>query len=194
MSRRRRQIPPLDTRPRRATPFAYAVAVGAAAVLAACGPALNADDLDLLAGWNSPPAATALLASADAPHPAALLRVADNREVRQRAQFGEIVSIEPIVDSGSSSGTGAVVGGVLGAVLGNQVGSGSGRAAATALGGVGGAIAGDRVEKARSEHIVGYRIHVRLDNGGNRSFERERLDGLDVGERVRIDGARLRPA
>lgn len=189
MSRRHHlHMPPPDRRPRRVTAFVFATAIGAAGVLAAVGPA-HGDDLELLAGLKSAPI---LLASSEPMHPAAL-RVADTREARPRAQYGEITAIEPIMDSAAPSGTGAVIGGVLGAVLGNQVGDGSGRAAATAIGGAGGAVAGHKVEKARSENIVGYRVHVRLDNGGSRSFERSSLDGLDVGERVRIDGSRLRP-
>ena len=123
-----------------------------------------------------------------------MIRVAEQRQQPQRAQYGEIVAIEPIVDSPAASGTGAVVGGVIGAVLGNQIGDGNGRVAATVIGGAGGAVAGHKIEKSRSESVVGYRVHVRLDNGGNRSFERDSLNGLDVGERVRVDGGRLRPA
>ncbi|MFG5408110.1 glycine zipper 2TM domain-containing protein [Piscinibacter sakaiensis] len=109
-----------------------------------------------------------------------------------RSLFGEVTAIEPIKQAPPSSGAGAVVGGVLGAVVGNQVGSGSGRAAATVIGGVGGAVVGNKVEKRRNEQVVGYRIHVQLDRGGMRSFERAQLNGIDVGDRVRIDGSRLR--
>ncbi len=189
MSRRRTHHPLPQRRPRRGTAIVFAAALTAAWVLAACGPS-HGSDLDLVTGLAGPPI---LLASADAV-PTGMVRVAAEREPRQRAQYGEIISIEPIIDSAAPSGTGAVVGGVIGAVLGNQVGDGSGRAVATALGGVGGAVAGNKVERSRADPIVGYRIHVRLDSGGSRSFERSSLEGLDVGERVRVDGSRLRPA
>lgn len=52
-------------------------------------------------------------------------------------------------------------------------------------------MAGNKVEQSRSEQIVGYRIHVQLDSGGSRSFERNQLDGLDVGARVKIDDGNL---
>ena len=84
-----------------------------------------------------------------------------------------------------------MLGGALGAVAGNQVGSGKGRTAATVLGGVGGAVLGNKVEQDRSEHVVGYRIHIRLDDGGTRSIQRATLDGLDVGDRVKIQGGVL---
>ena len=189
MSRRHLHLPPPDRRPRRVTAFVFAAAIGAAGVLAARGPAHA--EIELISGLKAPPI---LLASADPVHPAELLRVAGNGDARPRAQYGEITAIEPIIDNAAPSGTGAAVGGVIGAVLGNQVGDGKGRTAATVVGGVSGAVAGNKVEKSRSENVIGYRIHVRLDNGGSRSFERSSLDGLDVGERVRIDGARLRPA
>lgn len=110
------------------------------------------------------------------------------------AVYGQISSIEPITQTPQTSGAGAVVGGVLGAVVGNQIGSGNGRAAATVLGGVGGAVLGNKVEKSRSSTVVGYRVHVQLDNGGTRSFERRDVGGLEVGSRVRVDGGRLRSA
>ncbi len=110
------------------------------------------------------------------------------------AVYGQISSIEPITQTPQTSGAGAVVGGVLGAVVGNQIGSGNGRAAATVLGGVGGAVLGNKVEKSRSSTVVGYRVHVQLDNGSTRSFERRDIGGLEVGSRVRVDGGRLRSA
>lgn len=115
-----------------------------------------------------------------------------NNSAQSHAVYGQVSSIEPITQTPKTSGTGAVVGGVLGAVIGNQIGSGNGRAAATVLGGVGGAVVGNKVEKHRSETVTGYRVHVQLDAGGSRSYERTSLNGLNVGDRVRVDGGRLR--
>ncbi|WP_418318613.1 hypothetical protein [Piscinibacter sakaiensis] len=47
----------------------------------------------------------------------------------------------------------------------------------------------DTSSKARP---VGYRIHIRLDEGGTRSIERSELNGLDVGARVRVEGGQLK--
>lgn len=180
----------LPSLPRVGTPLAMLAAVAATCVLAACGPD---DPTDQVAA-----APLALLeATDDAPAvsvPSHLVATVADRSDRaaSRPQYGEVSAIEPITQSPKTSGTGAVVGGVLGAVVGNQIGSGNGRAAATVLGGVGGAVAGNKIEKHRGETVVGYRVHVQLDNGVTRSFERTQLDGLDVGDRVRVDGGRLR--
>ena len=78
---------------------------------------------------------------------------------------------------------------MLGGVLGNRFGSGNGRAAMTGIGAVGGAIAGNNVERNYKENIVGYRVHVRLDSGSTRTFQRSQLGGLHVGDRVRVDSS-----
>ena len=85
-----------------------------------------------------------------------------------------------------------MIGGVLGAVVGNQFGAGNGRAAMTGLGAIGGAVAGNNVERNRNEGIAGYRVSVRLDNGQSRTYEESSLDGLRVGDRVRVEGGRVR--
>ncbi len=113
-------------------------------------------------------------------------RVVESRPV-DRASIGSVESIEPIRERPQGTGAGAVLGGVLGAVVGNQFGHGSGRAAMTGLGAVGGAVAGNNVERNRREGITGYRVSVRLDNGSRRTFEREQIGGLQVGDRVRLD-------
>ena len=100
---------------------------------------------------------------------------------------GSITSIEPIRTRPKGSGAGAVVGGVLGAVVGNQFGHGLGRAAMTGAGAAGGAIAGNNLERNYREGVSGYRVHVRLDNGSTRTFERSSIGNLHVGDRVRLD-------
>jgi outer membrane lipoprotein SlyB len=84
-----------------------------------------------------------------------------------------------------------VIGGVAGGVVGHQVGDGNGQKAATVLGAVGGALAGNHVEKRRSEKVVGYRVSVHMDDGDSRSVRVDARDGLEVGDRVRVEGNHL---
>src|SRR5258705_347547 len=56
------------------------------------------------------------------------------------------------------------------------------------------AVAGNNVERNMNKRIVGYRVSVRLDNGQARTFTEPRLDGLRVGDRVRVDGKHVRRA
>ena len=108
--------------------------------------------------------------------------------------MGEVRAIEPIRERPPGTGKGAVVGGVLGGVVGNQFGHGTGRAAMTVLGAAGGAVAGNNVERNMNKRIVGYRVSVRLQNGETRTFTEPRLDGLRVGDRVRVEGKHVRRA
>ena len=110
------------------------------------------------------------------------------------AVMGEVRAIEPIRERPPGTGTGAVIGGVLGGVVGNQFGHGNGRAAMTVLGAAGGAVAGNNVERNMNKRVVGYRVSVRLDNGQARTFTEPRLDGLRIGDRVRVDGKHIRRA
>jgi outer membrane lipoprotein SlyB len=104
--------------------------------------------------------------------------------------YGRVVAIEVVRGSGRSSGAGAVVGGIVGGVLGHQIGSGRGNDAATVAGAVGGAIAGNEIEKRRNDDEV-YRITVQLRDGREATFTQDSLQGLRVGDRVRVDGNRL---
>jgi len=78
-----------------------------------------------------------------------------------------------------------------GGVVGHQFGKGNGKKAMTVLGVVGGAVAGHQIEKANSAKVVGYRVQVQLDNGETRTFESAQLDGLRVGDRVRVQQGQL---
>jgi len=104
---------------------------------------------------------------------------------------GAVQRIDPIVEA-DTTGVGAVAGGALGGVLGHQFGKGNGKTAMTVLGAVGGAMAGHQVEKAHNTRVVGYRVQVQLDNGETRTFEPTQLDGLKVGDRVRVEQGQLR--
>jgi outer membrane lipoprotein SlyB len=106
------------------------------------------------------------------------------------ADYGRVVAIDVVRGSGRSSGAGAVIGGIVGGVVGHQIGSGRGNDAATVAGAVGGAVVGNEVEKRRSDDER-YRVVVRMRDGREATFEQESLDGIRVGDRVRIDGGRL---
>ncbi len=140
-----------------------------------------------------PPAAApqaAVQPRAVVPQPAPTVRT----QAARVAVLGEVRAIEPIRERPPGTGKGAVIGGVLGGVVGNQFGHGNGRAAMTVLGAAGGAVAGNNIERNMNKRIVGYRVSVRLDNGQARTFTEPRLDGLRVGDRVRVDGKHVRRA
>lgn len=102
---------------------------------------------------------------------------------------GRVVAID-VVRSRGTTGAGAVVGGIVGGVLGHQVGSGRGNDAATVAGAIGGAVVGNEIEKRRDgdEH---YRVTVQLRDGREATFAQDSLQGIRVGDRVRVDGSRV---
>jgi outer membrane lipoprotein SlyB len=104
---------------------------------------------------------------------------------------GRVVAIDSVQGSGRTTGGGAVLGGIVGGVLGHQVGSGRGNTAATVAGAVGGAVVGNEVEKRRSDGDERYRVTVQLRDGREVAYEQDALNGLRVGDRVRVDGTRL---
>jgi len=110
-------------------------------------------------------------------------------------EYGRVSHIEVLQGSqrGQATGAGAVIGAVVGGVLGNQVGKGSGRAAATAVGVVGGAVAGNAIEERNSGggYAAGYRIIIRLDQGGQRAYDVNSVGDLRVGDRVRMDNGQI---
>ena len=103
---------------------------------------------------------------------------------------GRVVAIDSVRGEGHTSGAGAVVGGIVGGVLGHQVGSGRGNTAATVVGAGAGALAGNEVEKRRNDDGA-YRITVQLRDGREATYTQDSLNGLRVGDRVRVDGGRL---
>jgi len=53
-------------------------------------------------------------------------------------------------------------------------------------------VAGNKIEEARSgAGQAYYQVDVRLDNGDFRSFDYYDLNGLRVGDRVRVDNGQL---
>ena len=110
----------------------------------------------------------------------------------QATQYGYVRNITQLDTTRRTSGAGAILGAVVGGVVGNQIGQGTGRAAATGIGAVGGAIAGNQIEKNRNGSGQSYyQVDVRLDNGDTRSFDYYDVNGLRVGDRVRVDGGQL---
>ena len=105
------------------------------------------------------------------------------------AEAGRVVAID-VVKRDSGIGAGAVVGGIVGGVLGHQVGSGRGNDLATAAGAIGGAVAGHHIEKSRGGDEQ-YRVTVQFRDGREATFLQDSLEGIRVGDRVRIDGGRV---
>jgi outer membrane lipoprotein SlyB len=115
-------------------------------------------------------------------------------QVAPRADIGRVSHIETLTERPRGTGVGAVAGGVIGGVAGHQVGNGDGKTLATAAGAIGGAVLGNKIERDRAEHVVGYRVEVWLENGETRSFQQSRLAGLQVGDRVRVHDGQITPA
>ncbi len=89
---------------------------------------------------------------------------------------------------------GALVGGAVGAVVGHQFGEGKGKDLATAAGAVGGAVIGQELQQRSQQQQAAagpYRVHIRMPNGELRSFTQDSVSGLQVGERVRVEGDRI---
>jgi len=103
---------------------------------------------------------------------------------------GRVVAIDVVRGSGHTSGGGAIAGAIIGGVLGHQVGSGRGNDVATAAGAVGGAVAGNEIEKRRNDDEY-YRVVVQFRDGREATYQQSSLDGLRVGDRVRVGGDRL---
>jgi outer membrane lipoprotein SlyB len=103
---------------------------------------------------------------------------------------GRVVAIDSVRGEGHTSGAGAVVGGIVGGVVGHQIGSGRGNTAATIVGAGAGALAGNEIEKRRDDNGA-YRITVQTRDGREATYVQDSLNGLRVGDRVRVDGGRL---
>ncbi|MEO7760614.1 MAG: glycine zipper 2TM domain-containing protein [Casimicrobiaceae bacterium] len=105
------------------------------------------------------------------------------------AAVGTVESIEALRggDNRGNKVAGTILGGVIGGVIGHQFGSGRGNDAATVAGVVGGAAVGHEIGESRGGRESGYRVNVRMDNGGTRTFFQGDVYGLNVGDRVQVD-------
>jgi outer membrane lipoprotein SlyB len=107
------------------------------------------------------------------------------------ADSGRVVAIDVVRGpGGGTSGGGAVAGALVGGVLGHQIGSGRGNDAATVAGAIGGALAGNEIERRRNADDQ-YRVTVELRDGRTATFVQDSLNGVRVGDRVRISEGRL---
>ncbi|CAG0987201.1 hypothetical protein BURK1_02071 [Burkholderiales bacterium] len=102
----------------------------------------------------------------------------------------DAIDVAP-VDSRNNALAGTVIGGVIGGVLGHQVGSGRGNDVATVAGAVGGAVVGHEIGRSGGGRDV-YVIRVRFDDRSTMSFMQDSLDGLRVGDSVRVEQDRIR--
>ena len=114
------------------------------------------------------------------------------RYVQTNPAYAGVIESIDAVRSGSegNKAAGTILGGVVGGVIGHQFGSGRGNDAATVAGALGGAAVGHEIAENRGGRD-GYRVNVRLDNGGQRSFYQDSVYGLNVGDRVQIDNDRV---
>lgn len=110
--------------------------------------------------------------------------------VADHGESARVVNIDVVKDSHRASGGGALLGGIAGGVLGHQIGSGRGNTAATVAGAVGGAVVGNEVEKRHGGNDY-YRVTVRFHDGREATFDRDDVNDIHVGDRVRVDGDRL---
>ncbi len=106
---------------------------------------------------------------------------------------GNVESVRTIKTRAQGSGLGAAGGAVLGGLLGNQIGGGNGRKLATVAGAVGGAVVGNQVE-GNMKASVSYEVRVRLDDGKQRTFNLQNLNGFSSGDRIKIVNGNLRHA
>jgi outer membrane lipoprotein SlyB len=113
------------------------------------------------------------------------------RPVPVYAEYGRVENIGYVQTASRPTGAGAVLGAVIGGVVGNRFGAGSGRALATGAGIVGGAVAGNAIEGRTRHDDEVYRVQVRFENGSVRDFDFQRIDDLQVGDRVKFEGGQI---
>jgi outer membrane lipoprotein SlyB len=110
---------------------------------------------------------------------------------RDESQYGTVSNIEVIATDERTSGGGAILGAILGAAIGNQVGDGDGRKVATGAGAIGGAVIGNRIERRNKRDGEIFRVRVRMDSGRDYTADYNRIDDLDIGDRVRIEDGQI---
>jgi len=111
----------------------------------------------------------------------------DARKV-QEVQFGDVISVRPVVIEGNSEGVvGGLGGGIIGGIVGSTVGDGSGRALATAIGAIAGGIAGQTIQE-KTTRRQGQEVSIRMESGKTISVVQEVVADkfFRAGERVRL--------
>lgn len=106
--------------------------------------------------------------------------------------YGVVDAIDVVpAENRNNALAGTIIGGVIGGVLGHQVGSGRGNDVATVAGAVGGAVVGHEVGRSGGRGDT-YVVRVRVDDRSYQTVSQDGLDGLRVGDRVRIEDGRVR--
>src|SRR5687768_18448304 len=109
------------------------------------------------------------------------------------ARYGYVEAIDTLSGEprqAQGPGVGAIGGAIAGGILGHQVGRGSRNTAATIGGAVIGGVVGHQVEQRvrdRQAVAVEYVFRVRMDDGSYQTFRKETYDGIQVGDRVRVE-------
>ncbi len=104
-------------------------------------------------------------------------------------RMGRIEQIAPTtIASSHHAGVGAVLGGLAGVGIGSLIGGGTGRDVAMVVGAVGGAVAGNEVAKRYDQPIPAQQIFVRTNSGVLVEVTQPVTPGLQVGQRVFIQG------
>lgn len=130
--------------------------------------------------------------ASNAPGAVPVAPVTQSPAVYQSAQYGQVRAINVVqVPSNRASAAGAVLGAVAGGALGNMVGGGNGRTAATVGGAVLGGVAGSKIAQNEAGGNDVYRVDVQLDNGSIQSYDFKQLNGLQVGDRVKIQDGQV---
>jgi len=102
----------------------------------------------------------------------------------------EAIDVAP-AENRNNALAGTIIGGVIGGVLGHQVGSGRGNDVATVAGAVGGAVVGHEIGRSGGRADA-YAVRVRFDDRSYQTVSQDSLDGLRVGDRVRLEDGRVR--
>ena len=103
---------------------------------------------------------------------------------------GVVASVTVYKQKPKKSVVGMVGGGVVGALVGSQIGHGTTNTVATVGGAAGGAYLGNEIGK-KVQSTTGYKVRVRMDGGGTRTFSYSARPGFTAGSHVRVENGRL---
>ena len=138
---------------------------------------------------QAPVVAPARAAPAVAPHPADLPPPAP-RAASACPNCGVVASVDAYEAKPQKSVVGMVGGGVVGALVGSQIGHGTTNTVATVGGAAGGAYLGNEIGK-KVQTKTHYKVVVRMDGGGTRSFTYAARPDFQAGSQVRVENGTL---
>ena len=101
---------------------------------------------------------------------------------------GVVASVNSFKQKPKHSTIGLIGGGAVGALLGNEIGDGN--VLATAGGAVGGAYLGNKVGQ-KVQSTTRYKVVVRMDGGGTKTFTYAARPGVSAGSHVRVENGKL---